>query len=222
MFEADGPRADDVEAQLALYDGELAYLDSLLGQLLSVVDEETIVVVTSDHGESFEHGYLYNHRESLWDNTLRVPLVIRGSGISAGSTHSQQVALTDILPTILTLAGLPNDRKIQGSSLLDGHEQPRVYSTTDPWFGDRQVSARTQVAKGIWRDGLSPLGYDLSTDPNENNDLGAIPETLIGADSDYASIISSGSSLQRPELPSRHISPQRAEQLEALGYVGER
>ena len=222
MFEADGPRAPDVEAQLALYDGELAYLDQLLGRLLAVVDEDTIIVVTSDHGESFEHEYLYNHRESLWDNTLLVPLIIRGGEIPAASTHTQQVALTDILPTVLEIAGLPTERKIQGSSLTNGHTQTRVFSSTDPWFGERQLSARTQTAKGIWRDGREPLGYNLLTDPNESDNLGEIPESLVGADAQYNAEIRSGATLQRAELPSRHITPQRVEQLEALGYVGER
>ena len=222
MFEANGPRAPDVEAQLALYDGELAYLDQLLGQLLESVDNETVVALTSDHGESFEHGYLYNHRESLWDSTIRVPLLIRGGALSAGSTHTQQVAVTDILPTILEVSGLPNDRKVQGTSLVNGHSQRRVYSTTDPWFGERQLSVRTDTYKGIWRDGNDTLVYDISSDPDELSELEALPQTLIGADNDYEREISAGSSIQRSELPSRHISPHRAQQLEALGYIGER
>ena len=220
MFPAEGPRAPEVEEQLALYDGEIAKLDDLLGQLMSVVDEDTVVVLTSDHGESFEHGYLYNHRESLWDNTLNVPLVIRGAGIEAGSRFAGQVALTDIFPTVLQLAGLPPDAKSQGVSLLDGSERPLIYSSTDPWMPQRKLTLRGGGAKVIWHDSGDTISYDLQTDPGEESPLSSVPSHLGGGDERYEERIDAASGLQRAELPSRHVPQHRVEQLRALGYVG--
>ena len=61
----------------------------------------TIVVVTSDHGESFRHDYWFNHRGGLWDEITRVPLVIRGPDLPEGERRDGVVGLVDLSPTLL-------------------------------------------------------------------------------------------------------------------------
>jgi len=216
-----GHRAPEVEQEFKKYQGEIRYLDSLLSGLLEAAGEDCIVVLTSDHGESFEHDYLYNHRDSLWDSTMNIPLVIRGPGMEAGSSSDSLVALTDVMPSLLEMAGLPLEKKIQGNSLLSGPQRDRVYSLTDPWIGEKkQFSVRTKKHKVIWG-GAEPLVYDLVADPLEEHPLDSIPAPLSGAREAYEAQLKKGAKLQRAALPQRMLPPGEAERLKALGYITE-
>lgn len=102
----------DLEHLIALYDGEIRYTDEYLSRILDLlislkVLDDTIVVLTSDHGEEFfEHGHK-THRKALYDESILVPLIIRfPPRVSAGVVVPQQVRLMDIPPTILSLAGI--------------------------------------------------------------------------------------------------------------------
>jgi arylsulfatase A-like enzyme len=219
---AEGPRPQQVERQFAKYKGEIQFLDSLLPGLMDAAGEDCVIVLTSDHGESFEHNYLYNHRESLWDSTMHIPLVIRGPGIEAGSRSDQLVALTDVLPTILELAGLPQEQKIQGHSLLSESPRERVDALTDPWFGENHSFAvRTRRYKVLWPAEGRVVAFDLQADPREERPLKRVPEDLIGARDAYRARLSQAASLQREALPSRMLPSEEVERLRALGYLGE-
>ena len=87
---------------MALYDAEITELDSKIAPLLKLADENTIVVVTADHGESFSHDYYFNHRAGLWDEVTHVPLIIGGGDVK-NARVSQQIGLIDLLPTVLIL-----------------------------------------------------------------------------------------------------------------------
>ena len=104
---------------MALYDAEITELDAKIAQLLKLADENTIVVVTADHGESFSHDYYFNHRAGLWDEVTHVPLIIGGGDLKKKSRVSQQIGLIDLLPTVLDLALLPSDKRFMGTSRVD-------------------------------------------------------------------------------------------------------
>ncbi len=95
-----------------LYDGEVAYVDHELGRLLAGLAEKqrlanTIVAVTSDHGEGFlEHGE-ESHTYLIYDSVLHVPLILAGPGLPAGKRVVRVVPNTAIAPTLLALAGAP-------------------------------------------------------------------------------------------------------------------
>src|SRR5262249_34350660 len=102
----------DLAHVVALYDGEIRYVDEYLGHVIDVVDrlgvlDQTLLVVTSDHGEEFfEHGRK-GHRNALYDESIRIPLLMRYPGkIPAGTVIDRQVRLLDVAPTILALAGV--------------------------------------------------------------------------------------------------------------------
>jgi arylsulfatase len=107
------PTERDVEHLIALYDGEIAYWDSQLEQfLIHLRDldllENTIIVVTSDHGEMFGEHDKWLHRSCLYEETLRVPLLVRYSGvISPNLVIETPVHNMDIMPTIMDLVNLP-------------------------------------------------------------------------------------------------------------------
>jgi arylsulfatase len=118
------PSARDVEHLEALYDGEISYWDAHLGQLLGYLQskgllDNTLIVVTGDHGEAFgEHGK-WVHGSALYEEEVRVPLVMRYPGrIAPGQVVTTPVQSMDLMPTILEYAGatIPND--LQAVSLV--------------------------------------------------------------------------------------------------------
>jgi arylsulfatase A-like enzyme len=113
----------DLQHVMALYDGEIRYWDEQLGALLEHLDgmgllDQMLVVLTSDHGEMFgEHGK-WVHGGSLYEEVLRVPLLVRYPGVVASRTISAPVQNMDLMPTILDFAGIPLPGNLQAVSLL--------------------------------------------------------------------------------------------------------
>jgi arylsulfatase len=138
------PTPRDVEHLLALYDGEISYWDNHLGQFLDRLSAEgllnnALVVVTSDHGQMFgEHGK-WVHRNSLYEEVLRVPLMMRYPGmIPAGQVIETPVFTTDLMPTILALTGLPVPGGLDGASL-----QPLLSGASNA-LADRPIYAEME------------------------------------------------------------------------------
>jgi arylsulfatase A-like enzyme len=135
----DSMDAAETREILALYDAEIAYLDDRVGELLEMLRkrellDETLLVVTSDHGEAFgEHELcgipLIDHQLSLHAELLDIPLIIRyppgaGSGDRAGRRVAHPVSAIDLLPTILEAAGATVPDSLPGTSLLHGPPAP--------------------------------------------------------------------------------------------------
>jgi arylsulfatase A-like enzyme len=143
--------------------------DSLQAQ--GILDE-TLVVVTSDHGEEFwEHGGT-QHGRTLYEEVLRVPLIMRfplGMGPRRGSEISRQVSGIDIVPTVLETVGLPGSADLVGRSLVEigpGTAEP-VYAELS--LGEHELHA---VIAPPWKLHLNRATgeealYDLSVDPRE-------------------------------------------------------
>jgi arylsulfatase A-like enzyme len=134
---------EDFDHLIALYDGEIRGVDELgMAALLQMLDEfglskNTLVVVTSDHGEEFfEHG-VFGHHQNLFDSTLQIPLVIWGpSLIPFGKSVGRQVRIIDIMPTILDLLNLPQSPEGLGQSLREFWEVPEGVSSDRPVFAE--------------------------------------------------------------------------------------
>jgi arylsulfatase A-like enzyme len=115
----------DLDLYRARYDGEIAYMDAKMGELLGRLrelglEEETLVVFTSDHGESlWEHGVYCNHGLFAYENNTRVPLVFRyPPALPAGRVAEAVVQSIDVMPTILELLRLQTPPQAEGESLL--------------------------------------------------------------------------------------------------------
>ena len=111
------------EHLVALYDGEIARTDAALGTLFERLDRlpgPLLTVLTSDHGESLgEHGYHFAHGETLYEGSLRVPLIVRLPGRIDPGTRSRLLAENvDIAPTILALLGVDRLQGVEGRPLL--------------------------------------------------------------------------------------------------------
>jgi arylsulfatase A-like enzyme len=114
----------DIEHLIALYDGEISYWDFHLGKMFKYLEDNgvldnSIVVITSDHGQMFgEHGK-WIHRNSLYEEVVRVPLLFSYPGtITAGQVLTTPVHMMDITPTLLDMVGLAVPSHMDGQSLL--------------------------------------------------------------------------------------------------------
>ncbi len=111
------------------YDAEIAYTDDLIGNILKELDrlslsEKTIIIITADHGEEFgERGIWGMHLDTLYDELVRIPLIIKAPNIPA-QRITRPVALLDLAPTILELAQIPQNQAFEGKSLFNEEERP--------------------------------------------------------------------------------------------------
>lgn len=169
------------------YDGEIAYCDFAISNLLASVAatprwNDTIVVIAGDHGESFWERGFAGHGNDLHDGELKVPLILRvpkSCGLkAAGGVVKGQVGGLDVAPTILDLAGVPVPGSWEGRSLRDAMETGAsdgrpVVSETRVRDGLWQRSVRTDRWKVIAIDDFKrPVeAYDLVADPGETNNL---------------------------------------------------
>ncbi len=210
--------ARDLQHVEALYHAEISELNAPLQSLLDSLDGSEIVVITADHGESFGHGYYFNHRASLMDEVLHVPLVIRASELVAGR-DKRLAGLIDVMPTVLDLAGVGVPTSVQGRTLR-GAIRETVGSRTDPFLPPSWFSMRSATHKVIWplSPAGSPQGFDLVADPLELNPT-APEASLITARASYdAAVAEMAAWMKTPEMR-RMIPNDEGAKLEALGYV---
>ena len=185
--------AADKAAITALYDGGIRYIDDQIGRLLaelrtSGVLDRTLVVVGADHGEElWDHGG-YFHGQSLYDELLHVPLLVRfPDGAHAGRVVNRQVRSIDIAPSIATWLGLPPPASFEGRPLdaaIAAPDEPGddlVATATVPQFPTR-YALRTPAAKLIDSlDATDPSLHDLGADPAERVDVRSSQPALAAA-----------------------------------------
>lgn len=162
---------EDVSELFRLYDSEIAHTDAELGRFLSSLDElhpGALVVVTSDHGEEFmEHGDL-GHAKTLYDEVVRVPLLVRYPDGLAG-VEPRTVGLVDVFPTVLETIGSEIAEDLEGRSLRSAPKSlaGRIVFTETSRMGGltAAVTDEAKVVHGTRYDEVS--GFDLRTDPLE-------------------------------------------------------
>ncbi len=192
----------DAQMALDLYDDSIAYLDRRLEFLLQELKErgvldDTLVIVTADHGEHLGDHFLFFHGGSLYRQLVQVPLVIVGpkAGVPANRAVAPPVSLRDIPATIVDLLGLNRDSPFLGRSLISTWSpdqatartlvEPLLMETSKPPLLTNQ--GREPAAKGPMKslvaegmhyiymaDGIEEL-YSLKSDPEERLDLALSP-----------------------------------------------
>ena len=172
------------EAVRGLYAASVRHADEQVGELLRHVDGRTLVIVTADHGEAlFDHGQV-GHDPCLYDELLRVPLLVRPpiDNVVADQYVDQQVGHIDIAPTILDYAGIEPPSSFVGGTIrpiVEGgpHEEQLVVSevaSNAAAFGRvdpdaLQVCVRRPDRKVVLTTDGIVVGYDLDTDPGETD-----------------------------------------------------
>jgi hypothetical protein len=172
---------EDAQGLVALYDGEVHRVDRLVGEVVQLLEARgltgrTVVVLTSDHGQEFaEHGaYTYGH--TLYEEVVRVPLIVAGPDIeSLGQVVSVPVALLDLAPTLTEMAGATLPSEVGGRSLV-------------PALRGEPLTPRAAFSEGLMRvphehkairmDGKK-LIYHVDEDRFELYDLTADPFEMV-------------------------------------------
>jgi arylsulfatase A-like enzyme len=232
----------DIRHLEELYDAGIRQLDAELGRLFSFLRsaglmDQALLIVTSDHGEEFmEHGGV-EHSRSQYQETLRVPLLVRGPGVPGGVRVAAPVSLIDIVPTILGYA------KAVPSNRLDGLDLATLWSDGDPrpfeeryLFGEASrglgwaangfedmFSVHRSVRQGRYKlvyqsHGPSYTLFDLAEDPGESVDISSRQPEVA------ARLMDRLHARYRDLDPAAHgtrveLDEEDAERLRALGYV---
>ena len=231
----------DLAQLVGLYDGEIAWTDLHVGQLLAVIDElgareNTVVVLTADHGEEFFEHDRFGHKIALYQESVRIPLIVRWPQVvPAGKRVTRVAAMVDLAPTLLELAGVEPLPNIYGRSLVPelrgqptGPVPPAVSELIKERKGHSLLSLRGADWKWIVeRNANRVLGlYDLRTDPGELRDLSSrASELRAQAESSAARAMATFGALAEAHpagstLSSDPMSPELVRQLRSLGYLG--
>lgn len=233
---------NDLQYYVSRYDGDTRYADEKITALLAELErrgvlENTVVVVTADHGEAFlEHGQ-WNHDETLYEEEVHVPLVIVRPG-TRPRVVERVVSSLDLFPTLLELAGapvVPSD----GQSLvplLDGddvrYRRTRAFSESRGRWGSVQQATRDARWKVVFNDSYAAwfLGmpielYDLQADPGQKHNLAGsnVAQAALLAEEHRAAVrapVAPGAAAPpRPADASGPLAPDLARKLESLGYA---
>jgi len=227
------------ENAVALYDGEILFTDQHIASVIEAIESRglasnTLVVVTSDHGdEFFEHGGK-GHGQTLYDEVLRVPLIVRLPGrIPAGLRVREQVRHLDIAPTLLSFAGI--DARLRGHDLgrrlTGGEEVPTLEALSTLRRNGDWFSYRTPGFKYlVHREGSQEeeFLFDLDRDSGEEQPLVRTGETsATGREAEVLARLREG--LRKEESVGRargsgrqermEVPSDVLEQLRSLGYV---
>ncbi|MGI8785203.1 MAG: sulfatase [Acidobacteriota bacterium] len=175
--------AQDRPALLDLYDSEVEHMDRFFGKVLAKLKEkkvleETVIVLTADHGEELlDHGFVGHASTSLeaklYDEVIRIPLIVSAPGHLKSGRRSELIQQVDLFPMILSLAGLkkepvrPPRKKVFLESVIAGNQTTREREGI--WL--RAVRTRDKKYIERWENGaaVSREFYDLRRDPAEKH-----------------------------------------------------
>jgi arylsulfatase A-like enzyme/Flp pilus assembly protein TadD len=216
-------------AQYAPYDGEIAYADELVGRLFDRLRAEKLfdratIVLLADHGEGLgDHGE-QEHGLFLYDETTRVPLMVKLPGQRAGRRVAAPVQHIDVAPTLLALAGIAQPADLHGRNLrplLDGTgtiPEAGIYAEaleSRYHFGWSELHSLTDERYRFIRAPRDEL-YDLKADPKETASLADERPQIHQAMRGALDQIVAGAPLTSPTT----VSEADRQRLAALGYVG--
>jgi arylsulfatase A-like enzyme len=160
---------------LGLYAGEVAYVDHWVGELRSALErrgrlDRTILLLTADHGECFDHGIYFEHAGCLYDGAARVPLIVRFPGaVPAGRRLDREVDHLDLAPTLTALAGLERPGGFRGRALfpLAAGDPEHFTVVQHPLYQRRSAVGRTGRREAIRSVGGAPAAEVLIDRPSE-------------------------------------------------------
>jgi arylsulfatase A-like enzyme len=221
-----------------LYNGEIAYVDHEVGRLLSSlrdrgIDQNTIILLTADHGEEFlDHGG-FEHGHALYDELLHVPLIVWEPGTlssaPANAEPAQKIVRTtvrhvDVAPTLFELTGIPGESSFSGrslASLLAGNHEPgRSVLSQGTLWGPGRNAFRHHGFKLIERsDSGSIQLFDVEDDPAEENDLSQSDTDEGSSMREELKIVLQSLQGGGTENEAMELDEQQRQQLRALGYL---
>jgi len=226
------PSPADAAAAPSPYDAEIAGVDRQIGRIVETLKrdgvlDDTLLIVTADHGESLgEHGEK-THSIFVYDATVHVPLILRYPRQFQPRVYDGPVRSVDITPTVLSILGLPAQKVADGQSLaamLSGKEPPKQlaqYSESllsEVGFGMAPLFAVRDDGYKFIR-APRPELYDLKHDPRElHNIIAELPRVAAKLDRELTQLIDD-SRRHEVKAAANPISRETEESLQALGYL---
>ena len=228
-------RLDDgaVASLRRLYDEETAEFDTEIGRFWDALGSrglanDTLVMFVADHGEEFrEHGML-QHGNTLYQEVMHVPLIVRLPGGRGGGRRVASLARhVDLVPTLLAALGVETNAPLSGRALAlgDASVPEDGEATVDTWFGERALQA---LVVPPWKIVLPrlvlaarPEVYDLRQDPAERTNLARRHPMLIGYAKQRLAELEAAHAgeLATADEHAEPVNPDALERLRALGYV---
>lgn len=213
------------------YDGEVSYMDFLFGAVMKKIRERgllgrTVIAVAADHGEGFGEKGESGHGVFLYDETVRVPLLLYAERrLPEGRVVSSRARLADLLPTILDLVAVPAPDGLDGTSLLEDIRRgkgPLRDVTLESLYPRENFgwAPLLGLVSGRWKLILAPRPelYDLAADPGEKKDLAAAEARTAGdLKGRLERLLASASG--GPAGAARTLSADEEARLRSLGYV---
>ena len=213
------------------YDGEVAFADEIVGRFLDALEtrglyDDATIVLLSDHGEGLGDHREQEHGIFLYDESIRVPWIVKlPGGVNGGTRVEQPVQHIDLMPTVLELVGASPVEGLHGRSLVPLLQDP-----------DGSVAQRGIYAEGLysryhfgWSELLALTGsryryikapreelYDLEADPGERDNLASTQRKTVAEMRAELDRLVEGRSIGAPSA----VSDEARSRLEALGYVG--
>lgn len=185
--------ANELNKTVAMYNGEISAADAAVGQLIQKLNDrklldQTLIVLTADHGEGLGEHDWYGHIWRIYDETMRVPFIMAGPQIPEGRRVNVALQSIDFAPTVLNYLRISPPVPQQGQSFLnvwnhpDEIRQPVFLEKASAPQGSRgfrgwkkfphaQWAIRTNAEKFIWSDDGNYEFYDLENDPEELRNL---------------------------------------------------
>ncbi len=231
-----------VQKEINLYDGEVRYVDQEIGKLFNYMKsigcwDETLVIVTGDHGESLGERGCWGH-ELFFEEQILVPLLIKlPESRDVVHTIKESIRLIDIMPTILDILSIRHPERIEGASLIKIIDSNKVNVSRTTYIERRDYPAsmrlkdietygigkeyaiRNEQWKLIFKDLEEDELYNLNKDPYEMNNL-------ITIESNTAEVLRKSLFEWLDERPrdkkyvtEKKIDSKKLKQLKSLGYI---
>ena len=235
-------RFDVNVTEASLYDGEIEFTDFQIGELLKEVDnlkleKNTLVILLSDHGEAFLEHENKEHGFTLYQEEIRVPLIMRLPGvITAGESADYQVCTIDVMPTIIDILNIRYKGMTEGKSLVPVIKNPKSSGERDfIFFEERYLMGKpillslregeykyifTKVFKDniVVKSKIDQL-FDLQKDPEELRNIANQRSEIVKRMKEKMDLLIKH--MKETSLPSvkTRVDEKTKEQIRALGYI---
>jgi arylsulfatase A-like enzyme/Tfp pilus assembly protein PilF len=218
------------------YDGEIAYTDSILGNLFKALKkrdlyDNTLIVLVSDHGEGLKQHDESGHGVLIYESTVRVALMIKPpKGYDLGDFETNRriaypVQLIDVFPTILDMLGIEYGHEVDGVSLLpimrgDRIEPRMLYMESLYAYFYFRWSQLRGLRHNNWKYILAPEEelYDLAADPEERNNLATSQPERVAEMRGHLNRIAARET-EALEATRESLTQEEVHKLMALGYL---